>query len=126
MDLLTLLIGSILVGGLTGFVSHLLRNNNKMIKPRKLKYSYDLGFWADVIYGGVASVFAVTYLLPTPNDIETLIAYSILAGMSAQSVLLHRKIDTERTKAKHEQTMASLEKTPLKVVEKSGESEKEE
>ncbi|WP_214482940.1 DUF4257 domain-containing protein [Bacillus sp. SM2101] len=123
MSLLVLLLGSITIGGITGFVSHLIRNRNKVIKPRKLKYSNDLGFWADVIYGSMAAVFAVTYLLPEPQDGKTLIAYSILAGMSAQSVLLHRKIDTEQTKSKHLQKFEEIENTHLKVVKKREDDE---
>ncbi|MDX8362979.1 MULTISPECIES: DUF4257 domain-containing protein [Bacillaceae] len=118
MSLLVLLIGSATIGGITGFVSHLLHNKNKIIKPRKLKYSNDLGFWADIIYGAMAAVFTITYLLPEPQDAKTLIAYSILAGISAQSVLLHRKIDTEQTKSKHLQKFTDIEDSQLTVGKK--------
>lgn len=113
MSLFTLLTGALLMGGGIGFVSHLIRNKNKMVRPRKLKYSFDMGFWADIIYGGVAAVLTVTYLLPIPEDYGTLIAYSILAGMSAQSVLLYRKLDTEQSKTKHDQKLSEIENRPL-------------
>ncbi|WP_036803246.1 DUF4257 domain-containing protein [Pontibacillus halophilus] len=115
MGLIELIIGSTLVGGLTGFVMHLLTNKEKMIKPRNLDYSIEFGFWADVIYGAVAALFSVTYLLPTPQDPETLIAYSILAGLSAQSVLLKKRIDTESSKHENGQSMEQLENETLTV-----------
>ena len=121
MSLIILLTGAILIGGGIGFVSHLIRNKNKMIRPRKLKHSLDMGFWADIIYGAVAAVLTVTYLLPIPENYGTLIAYSILAGMSAQSVLLYRKLDTEQTKAKQSQSLSDIENSPLDLLNKKKE-----
>lgn len=117
MSLLTLLSGAILIGGGIGLVSHLIRNKNRIIRPRRLRNSLDLGFWADIIYGSVAAVLTVTYLLPMPQNYGTLIAYSILAGMSAQSVLLYRKLDTKQ-KAKTEHLRDESENKSLDLMDK--------
>ncbi|MCM3005864.1 DUF4257 domain-containing protein [Priestia koreensis] len=106
--LLNTIVYAAIVGGVTGLVSHIMRNNKSIILPRKKKRpkSYDLGFLADVLAGATASVFAVTYLVPGTDDLSKLIGISILAGLSAESVLLTRQLSVEQFR---NESKASLE-----------------
>lgn len=83
-----------IIGGLTGVISHLIRNGKVLIFPRlrKRPKGIYLGFISDFLIGTVAAIFATTYLVPSPDDLKTLIGISILAGMSAENVLLHREL----------------------------------
>lgn len=88
------------VGGLTGIIAHLMRNGKVLVFPKKRmrpKGIY-LGFLADFFTGAAASVFAVTYLIPEPEVLRTLIGISILAGMTAENVLLKRELNIEKAK----------------------------
>ncbi|MGP4062094.1 DUF4257 domain-containing protein [Halobacillus litoralis] len=89
-----------LIGGLTGVIAHLMRNGKVLIFPKKRvrpKGIY-LGFLADFFIGSAAAIFAVTYLVPEPEVLRTLIGISILAGMTAENVLLKRELSTEKAK----------------------------
>ncbi|MGM0877457.1 MAG: DUF4257 domain-containing protein [Bacillota bacterium] len=70
-----------LIGGSTGVISHLLRNGKVLIFPkRKVRpKGIHLGFIADFLIGAAAAIFAVTYLVPDPEEMRTLIGVSILA-----------------------------------------------
>ncbi|MYL48350.1 DUF4257 domain-containing protein [Halobacillus litoralis] len=89
------------IGGVTGIVSHLMRNGKVLIFPKKRtrpKGIY-LGFLADFFIGAAASVFAVTYLTPTDSNVlRSIIGISILAGMTAENVLLKRELNVEKAK----------------------------
>lgn len=88
------------IGGVTGIVSHLMRNGKVLIFPKKRarpKGIY-LGFLADFLIGSAASVFAVTYLTSEPDVLKTTIGISILAGMTAENVLLKRELNIEKAK----------------------------
>ncbi|GEN54891.1 MULTISPECIES: DUF4257 domain-containing protein [Halobacillus] len=88
------------IGGITGIISHLMRNGKVLIFPKKRtrpKGIY-LGFLADFFIGAAASVFAVTYLTPDPELLRSLIGISILAGMTAENVLLKRELNIEKAK----------------------------
>ena len=98
--LMTLLTAGI-VGGITGIISHLVRNGKVLVFPKmrvKPRGIY-LGFISDFLIGGAAAIFAVTYLVPNPEEMRTLIGISILAGMSAENVLLQRELNTEKAKS---------------------------
>jgi hypothetical protein len=91
---------AMLVGGVTGVISHLIRNEKVLVFPKRRirpKGIY-LGFLADFLMGALAAVFAVTYLVPNPEELRQLIGVSILAGMGAENVLLYRELNTERVK----------------------------
>ncbi|WP_078557149.1 DUF4257 domain-containing protein [Bacillus alkalicellulosilyticus] len=94
----TLLIAG-LVGGLTGVIYHLIRNGKSLVYPRKRDFPKGiyLGFYADFLIGVAAAIFAVTYL-PVTHDLKTVIGVSILAGMSAENILLQRELKTEKAK----------------------------
>ncbi|MBN9653196.1 DUF4257 domain-containing protein [Halobacillus litoralis] len=88
------------IGGLTGIVAHLMRNGKVLIFPKKRarpKGIY-LGFLADFFIGAAASIFAVTYLTPESDALRSLIGISILAGMTAENVLLKRELNVEKAK----------------------------
>ncbi|ELK45596.1 DUF4257 domain-containing protein [Halobacillus sp. ACCC02827] len=89
-----------LVGGLTGVIAHLMRNGKVLVYPKKRARPRGiyLGFLADFLIGAAAAVFAVTYLIPEPDVLRSLIGVSILAGMTAENVLLRRELNTERAK----------------------------
>lgn len=59
-----------LIGGSTGVISHLLRNGKVLIFPkRKVRpKGINLGFIADFLIGAAAAIFAVTYLVPNPEE----------------------------------------------------------
>lgn len=89
-----------LVGGVTGVISHLLRNNRVLIFPKrreKPKGIY-LGFIADFLFGAAAAIFAVTYLVPDTDQLQQVIGISILAGLSAENVLIQKELNTEKAK----------------------------
>ncbi|WLR46639.1 DUF4257 domain-containing protein [Halobacillus litoralis] len=88
------------IGGMTGIVSHLMRNGKVLIFPKKRKRPKGiyLGFMADFLIGAAASVFAVTYIIPEPEVLRSLIGVSILAGMTAENVLLKRELNVEKAK----------------------------
>jgi len=98
--LMTLLTAG-LVGGITGIISHLLRNGKVLVFPKKRikPRGIYLGFIADFLVGGAAAIFAVTYLVPNPEEMRQLIGISILAGMGAENVLLQRELNTEKAKS---------------------------
>ncbi|MDX8366968.1 DUF4257 domain-containing protein [Cytobacillus sp. Hm23] len=98
MLLETVLISAI-VGGVTGIIAHLIRNKRVLIFPKKRTEpkGYDVGFIADFLIGAVAAVLATTYLF-SPCNVTDLVGISILSGMAAENILLHREIKTERTK----------------------------
>ncbi|KHE72998.1 DUF4257 domain-containing protein [Halobacillus sp. BBL2006] len=89
-----------LIGGFTGVLAHLMRNGKVLVFPkvRKRPQGIYLGFLADFFIGSAASIFAVTYLIPDPEVLRTLIGVSILAGMTAENVLLKRELSTEQAK----------------------------
>lgn len=89
-----------IIGGITGLIAHLLRNEKMLLFPkmRKRPRGVYLGFIADFLIGAAAAVFATTYLVPNPEDLKTIIGISILAGMSAETVLLHRELNKANTK----------------------------
>ncbi|MGQ0438594.1 DUF4257 domain-containing protein, partial [Bacillus sp. B-TM1] len=45
---------AILVGGITGFVSHLINNQGKLLLPRRLKTFFHFGFLTDIFTGSLA------------------------------------------------------------------------
>ncbi|WP_255220784.1 DUF4257 domain-containing protein [Terribacillus saccharophilus] len=61
-----------IIGGLTGVISHLLRNGRVLIYPRKKQRPKGLylGFIADFLFGSAAAIFAVTYLASDPSDVK--------------------------------------------------------
>ncbi|KOO40318.1 DUF4257 domain-containing protein [Priestia koreensis] len=99
--MLQTIIYAAIIGGITGFVSHIMRNNKSIIFPRRKKNpkSFFLGFLADILAGSTAAVFAVTYLVPETTSLRTLMGISILAGLSAETVLLNRQLSLEQLKA---------------------------
>nr|WP_202409622.1 MULTISPECIES: DUF4257 domain-containing protein [Halobacillus] len=88
------------IGGITGVVAHLMRNGKVLVFPRRRRRPKGiyLGFLADFLIGAAAAVFAVTYLIPEPDMLRTLIGISILAGMTAENVLLKRELNVEKAK----------------------------
>nr|WP_277988085.1 DUF4257 domain-containing protein [Halobacillus kuroshimensis] len=88
------------IGGMTGVVAHLMRNGKVLVFPRRRRRPKGiyLGFLADFLIGAAAAVFAVTYLVPEPGMLRTLIGISILAGMTAENVLLKRELNVEKAK----------------------------
>lgn len=95
----TVIIAS-LIGGCTGVISHLIRNKKVLILPTKRvkPKGYHLGFIADFLIGATAAVFAVTYFGTSPEDFKNLIGISILAGLSAENILLQNELNTEKAK----------------------------
>lgn len=95
----TLLIACV-IGGITGVISHLIRNGKVLIFPkmRQRPKGIFLGFIGDFFIGAAAAIFAVTYLVPNPEDFRTLIGISILAGLSAENVLLQKELNIEKAK----------------------------
>jgi hypothetical protein len=89
---------AIIIGGLTGIISHMLKNKKTLIFPQKRKKGVHLGFIADFLIGSAAAVFTITYLLPDSNDWRTVVGIAILSGMSAENILLYRELNTERSK----------------------------
>jgi len=89
-----------LIGGLTGVIAHLMRNGKVLVFPKKRirPQGLYLGFLADFLIGAAASIFAVTYLVPDPEVLRTLVGISILAGMTAENVLLRKELSTEKAK----------------------------
>lgn len=81
-------------------VAHLMRNGKVLVFPRRRRRPKGiyLGFLADFLIGAAAAVFAVTYLIPEPDMLRTLIGISILAGMTAENVLLKRELNVEKAK----------------------------
>ncbi|GLO68359.1 MULTISPECIES: DUF4257 domain-containing protein [Oceanobacillus] len=90
------------VGGITGIISHLIRNGRILVFPklRKRPRGIYLGFIADILIGAVAAIFATTYLVPNPEDLKAVIGISILAGMSAESILLTKEMKQSEEKGK--------------------------
>lgn len=91
-----------IVGGLTGFIAHLIRNKRVMVLPKRRQRpkGIDLGFIADLLIGSAAAVFVSVYLGLHADDLQSLIAVSILAGLSAEAILLHRMLTVEQIKQK--------------------------
>ncbi|QXE03594.1 DUF4257 domain-containing protein [Terribacillus sp. DMT04] len=89
-----------IIGGVTGVISHLLRNGRVLIYPKRKQRPKGLylGFIADFLFGSAAAIFAVTYLVSDSFDVKTIVGISILAGLSAENILLQKELDTERTK----------------------------
>ncbi|MEW4286057.1 DUF4257 domain-containing protein [Priestia koreensis] len=88
------ILSAFLIGGSTGIITHIMRNNKTILLPRfkKRPKGVFLGFLGDFLAGGAAAVFAVTYLIPETDTLRTLIGISILAGLSAENVLLTRQL----------------------------------
>lgn len=100
MFTLTNVLLSGVIGGATGLVAHLIRNNKVLVLPKRRQRPFGLyfGFIADFFIGALAAVFATTYLF-NPSDIRELLGISIMAGMAAENVLLNRELNAEKTKS---------------------------
>lgn len=101
--MLNMILLSSFVGGLTGIISHLIRNKGILIYPEKSQQPKGvyLGFLSDILISAAAAVFATTYLVLNAGDVKTIVGISILAGMSAENILLRREIKntSERSEA---------------------------
>lgn len=88
------------IGGVTGLVAHLIRNNRVLVLPKRRQRPNGIffGFLADFFIGALASIFATTYLF-NPSDIRELVGIAIMAGMAAENVLLNRDLNAEKTKS---------------------------
>jgi hypothetical protein len=100
MSIFDVVVLSGIVGGITGLIAHLIRNEKIILFPkiRKRPRGIYLGFLADILIGAAAAIFATTYLVPSPEEIKSIVGISILAGMSAETVLVHRELNTANHK----------------------------
>lgn len=89
---------AIVIGGVTGFIFHILFNKGTVMLPVKRKKGFFLGFLADILFGSTAAALFVSLFIPENmlNDMRMVIGYCILAGLSSQSFLLSRALQTER------------------------------
>ncbi|MFB7138651.1 MULTISPECIES: DUF4257 domain-containing protein [unclassified Bacillus (in: firmicutes)] len=89
---------AIVIGGVTGFIFHILFNKGTIMLPVRRKKGFYLGFLADILFGATASTLFVSLFIPENmlKDMRMVIGYCILAGLSSQSFLLSRALNTER------------------------------
>lgn len=73
-----------LIGGLVGVAGH-LRKEGKLIMPRKTKKFIYLGFWEEVISGGLVAILLVIY--SEPNSTLKFVLLSIIAGFGGDALL---------------------------------------
>lgn len=73
-----------LIGGLVGVAGH-LRKEGKLIMPRKTKKFIYLGFWEEVISGGLVAILLVIY--SEPDSTLKIVLLSILAGLGGDAML---------------------------------------
>ncbi|MDC3424246.1 DUF4257 domain-containing protein [Aquibacillus sp. 3ASR75-11] len=116
----TLLIAG-LIGGFTGVIAHLIRSEKVLVFPKKRlrPKGIQLGFIADFLIGAAAAIFAVTYLVPEAGQVRTLVGVSILAGMSAEHVLLQRELNTQSAKSEALDSVLARELKSELEVEKA-------
>ncbi len=80
---------AILVGGITGFVSHLINNQGKLLLPRRLKTFFHFGFLTDIFTGSLAALLGL--VLFDVTLIKEIIKVSIVTAISGQT-FLHIKL----------------------------------
>ncbi|QED46512.1 DUF4257 domain-containing protein [Cytobacillus dafuensis] len=78
------IIFAVLIGGLVGVAGH-IRNEGKLVMPRKTKKFIYLGFWEEVILGAIGAVFLVVYT--DPDSTLKVIFLSIIAGFGGDVLL---------------------------------------
>ncbi|MBS4191888.1 DUF4257 domain-containing protein [Bacillus sp. FJAT-49705] len=78
------IIFAVMIGGLVGVAGH-IRNEGKIVMPRKTKKFIYLGFWEEVILGAIGAVFLVVYT--DPDSTLKVIFLSIIAGFGGDVLL---------------------------------------
>jgi len=76
---------AVLVGGITGFVSHLINNQGKLLLPRRLKTFFHFGFLTDIFTGSLAALLGLVLF-----DV-TLIKVSIASFVRRKGVSYDKK-----------------------------------
>ncbi|PGA28261.1 MULTISPECIES: DUF4257 domain-containing protein [Bacillus cereus group] len=87
---------AVLVGGITGFVSHLINNQGKLLLPRRLKTFFHFGFLTDIFTGSLAALLGL--VLFDVTAIKEIIKVSIVTAISGQTFLLHQALGSEQAK----------------------------
>jgi hypothetical protein len=89
---------AVCIGGVTGLIFHILFNKGIIMLPAKRKKGFFLGFLADILFGSTGAALFVSLFIPESmiGNLRTVIGYCILAGLSSQSFLLSRALNTER------------------------------
>ncbi|MEI4832237.1 MULTISPECIES: DUF4257 domain-containing protein [Bacillus] len=87
---------ALLVGGITGFVAHLINHQGKLLLPRRLKTFFHLGFFADIITGSLAALLGL--VLFDATTMKEIIKVAIVTAISGQTFLLHQALGGEQAK----------------------------
>lgn len=87
---------AVLIGGITGFVSHLINNQGKLLLPRRLKTFFHLGFFTDILAGSLLALLGL--VLFDATTIKEIIKVAIVTAISGQTFLLHQALGGEQAK----------------------------
>jgi hypothetical protein len=99
LGLTILILTAAILGGAGGLVAELLLRENagRLERPATLKSFWDLGFWANVIIGGVASLIYFGFFGATSikqgtetisvYEIRTVLAASLIVGTAGGAVI---------------------------------------
>ena len=87
---------AILVGGITGFVSHLINNQGKLLLPRRLKTFFSLWVLTDIFTGSLAALLGL--VLFDVTLIKEIIKISIVTAISGQTFYYIKLLVANRLK----------------------------
>ncbi|CAM4410196.1 hypothetical protein BAMA_24710 [Bacillus manliponensis] len=105
--MLNVILTSVIVGMISGFVSHYM-TNKKIVMPRKTKLYFHPGFLGEMFVGSLAAIVGVAIL--GPQETLDVIKVSILAGISGQTFLLQERINAEEQKVVQQQRIDEIVK----------------
>lgn len=74
---------AVLVGGVTGFVAHLINHQGKLLLPRRLKTFFHLGFFTDILIGSLTALLGL--VLFDATTVKEIVKVSIVTAISGQT-----------------------------------------
>lgn len=104
-------------GLFVGIYVHARKNNKKIIKPRKLKGSWDLGFLYDCMESAFGAFSLV--LISAPSDIVRVMVIALLGAYNAD------KINNYLVRLFNNATIGSIDKSLDKKIEPEDDEKKD-